>query len=100
MAPQIFLPRNLVNPFPSLQKRSSAYAHPLINNKKIDSKNITCPGAPVNNYLGFWGRMTPEWVIIPITIDAPEIGGKFITVLRLEEDRYRGDRRPFPGAFL
>jgi hypothetical protein len=44
--------------------------------------------------------MTPEWVIMPITIDAPEIGDKFITVLRLEEDRCRGDRRPFPGAFL
>ena len=56
MTPQFFLPRNLVNPFPSLQKGSSAYAHPLIENQKSDSKNITCAGAPVNNYLGVGGR--------------------------------------------
>ena len=30
LAPQIFLPRNLVNPSPFLEKGSSAYAHPLI----------------------------------------------------------------------
>jgi hypothetical protein len=30
LSPQIFLPRNLVNPFPGLQKGSAAYAHPLI----------------------------------------------------------------------
>ena len=32
LAPQIFCPENLVNPFFSLQKGLSAYAHPLSKN--------------------------------------------------------------------
>ena len=37
---------------------------------------------------------------MPIAIDAKPIGGKFKALLPLEEDRERGDRRPFSGAFL
>jgi hypothetical protein len=31
--------------------------------------------------------MGREWVIMPLTIDAKPIGGKFKGLLRLEEDR-------------
>jgi hypothetical protein len=44
--------------------------------------------------------MGPRGDILPLTIDARPIGGKFNRVFRREEDRERGDRRPFSGAVL
>jgi hypothetical protein len=96
--PKYVLPRNLVNPFQSLGKGLSAYAHPLSENLFSEYNFLFFSG---QYFFKDGGAGNLRGGIFPaLTIDAQQIGGKFKKLSRMEEDRSVGHHRPIQGALL
>jgi hypothetical protein len=97
-APQIFFAPKPFNPFPFLQKGSSAYAHPLIKNLFTEYNFPIFRG---QYFFGEPGAGKPgDGIFLPLTIDAREINGKLKRLSHTEESRAGGHYRPFQGASL